>query len=125
MFKCKPHQIEVIHWASEHIPSTICYATAHNVLETQDDVTYEAVAQLLLEEYTQEKIDKSAYRIKKAVNTVQEAIFLHQQVDIVMNLYDFSDADVPTVMRTLSKHFDRGDMRKVYQRVQQTIKGEV
>ena len=125
MFKCKPHQIEVIHWASEHIPSTICHATAHNVLETQDDVTYESVVELLLEDYTQEKIDKSAYRIRKAVNTMQEAIFLHQQVDIVMNLYDFSDADVPTVMRTLSKHFDRGDMRKVFQRVDKIRKGEV
>ena len=118
MFKCKPHQIELIHWASEHIPSTICYATAQNVLETQDDVTLEAVEILLLEEFTQEKIDASRYRIEKAVDEIQFQIVLNRKVDSVLSSEVSADTnDKSTIMRTLSKHFDKSDMRKVYNRV--------
>ena len=118
MFKCKPHQIELIHWDSEHIPSTICYATAQNVLEIQDDVTLEAVESLLLEEFSQEKVDASRYRIEKAVHEIQFQVTLNRKVDSVLESELPTDTnDKATIMRTLSKHFDRSDMRKVYNRV--------
>ena len=117
-YKCKPHQIEQIHWASDHIPSATCYMTAMNVLETNDEVTYESVVGLLLEEFDQEKIDVSKLRIMRAVTEVQEEVEFNRKVDELSTLDKFSiDTDLPIIMKSINKHFNRKDMQKVYSRV--------
>ena len=113
-FKCKPDSIEQIHWGAGAIDINTIKATAHNVLETEDRITYEATVLLLQEEFTEEQITLSDQRIKKAVAELQEWYEFNQKVMEVYNKigFDFNE-DKGRVMREMSQHFPKQAMKKV------------
>ena len=126
MFKCKPAEILKIHWEASTIEQATCQMTAQNVLESEDTATVENVSALLQEEFSKKAIASSLIRIKKAVDVVNGNAELDKRIVDALKahietgggLYStFSrDSNVPDVMRILSKSFDRGDMKAVYQR---------
>lgn len=115
LFKCKPHDIEKIHWAYGGIGSNIIRATIINAYENTDDVTYDFVKKLLLEEFEQEIISKVSDKIRRIMDDVRKEMKLR---DEVLSIYDSLhlnvDEDKVAVMRIMSKHFDKKDIRYVY-----------
>ncbi len=119
-FKCKPEQIENIHWASGGIPKLMLKATAYNVLESEPEITKESLVNLLLEEFSQEQIDASVARIEAILEEVKTELEFQGRVSVVLeklivpgSLVDY-ELTLPDVMRFLSKHFERGEMSIVY-----------
>jgi hypothetical protein len=115
-FKCKPATIQAIHWQhSEGISKNVIRATAANVLETQDEITVEAISILLAEEFETHEILAAQTRIQHVVDAMaMDAAF----ADNVLSAYDAlgmsSAADRAGVMRALSKVFEKKYMRHVY-----------
>jgi hypothetical protein len=114
-FKCKPETIEAIHFASGGIGTSVIRATAYNVLETDDEVTDEAVIRLLLEEFNNMEIDKVRGLISKVTASVnQEVAFRKQVLEIYEGLGIKLEDDKRAVMRALSQHFPKALMQRVY-----------
>ena len=113
-FKCKPDSVEQIHWGAGAIDINTIKATAHNVLETEDVITYDATVLLLQEEFSDEQIALSEERIKRAVTELREWYEFNKEVMEVYNRIgiDFHE-DKGTVMREMSKHFPKNMMKKV------------
>lgn len=113
-FKCKPESVEQIHWGTGAIDANVIKATAHNVLETEDVITYEATVELLKEEFSEEQVEISETRIRKVVTELVEWYAFNREV---MEIYEKMDVDFHedkgTVMRAMSKHFPKNAMKKV------------
>lgn len=114
MWKCKPESVEAIHWTLG-INKTAVLATCWNLLETQDDLRYETLLPLLLEEYTPQEIEHFRPHIDDCIREVRAALEFrdrvlaeYQQVGLSIHTHK---ADV---MRTLSAHFRRDEMKKVF-----------
>lgn len=119
-FKCKPEQIENIHWAAGGIPKLMLKATAYNVLESEPEITKKALVNLLLEEFTQEQVDASVTRIEAILEEVKTELEFQDRVAVILEkllvpglLVDY-ELTLPDVMRFLSNHFERGEMSIVY-----------
>lgn len=113
MFKCKPHEIEKIHWEHVSIPHAVVQATAMNALETDDRITVEAVSELLKEDFTEDKIGGSIQRILKAVNFINSQAEARDKVRELIEPFK-DEQDIPTIMRALSKHFPKSGMKLAY-----------
>jgi len=113
-FKCKPESVEQIHWGTGAIDANVIKATAHNVLETEDVITYEATVELLKEEFSEEQVEISEKRIRKAVTELVEWYAFNREV---LEIYENMDVDFHedkgTVMRAMSRHFPKNAMKKV------------
>lgn len=118
MMKCKPEEIEKIHWtASGHIPKHSLFTTAINVFESYDTPTVDDFIELLKEEYPVNLITKNTIRI----NSVwKEAIDRMKFVKSVNDVYQIAiregfdiNRDKNETMRFLSKFFDKSIMKKV------------
>ena len=102
MFKCKPHEIERIHWASsKYIHRNTILGATQNAFESTDDVTIDYVKDLLREEFEEETIKNSHDRIKKVVDQLNKDMFYYGEIE---RLLDGSDIDLENkgdVMRLL------------------------
>jgi len=114
MWKCKPESVEEIHWAAG-INTKAVLATCWNYLETGDILNYENLLPLLLEEYQQREIDNFRHHIDRCITQVNQEVEFRERV---LNEYDKLGVsiyqDKAAVMRAMSQHFNRADMRKVY-----------
>jgi len=117
LFKVKPEEVEDIAWSRGEVikPHTIS-ATCWNALEHTDDVTLEVVNQLLLEEYSQDAIDRYESRIKKvfwevrALQKIQErALVLYRQLP-----KDVQSGGKGGVMRSIMPGFNKKESTAVY-----------
>ena len=115
LIKCKPELIEAIHFSSGGIPKNTIWSTCENALENWDDPTVENIYQLLLEEFTADKVEKAFYSIKAILEEVKVN---HVIVENVMYEYKKQGLNVLTerndTMRGLSKILDKDSMRKAY-----------
>jgi uncharacterized protein (DUF2267 family) len=114
MWKCKPESVEAIHWAGG-INKAAVLATCWNLLETEEDLRYETLLPLLLEEYTIEEIENFRPHIDACIREVHAALEFR---DRVLAEYEKIGLSIHThkaeVMRALSAHFRRDEMKKVY-----------
>lgn len=114
LFKCKPESVEAIHWAGG-INKPAVIATCWNLLETQDELTYEALLPLLAEEYDQEAIDAFRDHILDCIETVSHQVAFQ---DRVLAAYAATGLDITAdkgaVMRALSARFAKSEMRRVH-----------
>lgn len=114
-YKCKPESVENIHWAQSGITKHSVTTTVINAYEMSDEVTYEKVKELLLEEFSETGIDLMKDLILKVMDEVRERIEFREKI---LKLYGELKldlrADKAGTMRTLAPHFDRKNMRKVY-----------
>ncbi len=113
-FKCKPESVETIHWGTGAIDVNTIKATAHNVLETEDVITYDATVRLLLEEFSEDQVTLSEARIHKVVEELREWYQFQKQVlEIYKGIGITFQEDRGTVMRTMSTHFPKTQMKRV------------
>ncbi len=115
LFKCKPHQIEQIHWAAGGIGKSIVIATCQNAFENLDDPTIEDVSKLLIEEFNEHEVNKIRPSIEKHLNEVKTQYIFRQNVmekynELNLNIID----DKQKTMRAMSGHFEKSEMTKVY-----------
>jgi hypothetical protein len=114
-FKCKPSTIEAIHWAAGGLGASVIKATAYNVLENHPYCTPELIKELLLEEFNETEIDISwtlimrvSAQINRELETRNRVFDLYKQTGL-----DFA-VDPPAVMRSLSSHIPKSQMRYAY-----------
>jgi hypothetical protein len=120
-FKCKGETVETIHWASDFLPMSVIMPTTWNALEScegVDEVPYlvEYVRKLLAEEFTPQQITKSSERIHKAVNMVIKRAAWRDEVATAYKAagLTFDKDGKGAVMRAISKHFDKKQMKDVF-----------
>ena len=118
MFKCKPEEIEKIHWAaSGSIPILILKNTAVNAFEDKENPTVEDLETLLLEEFAQDIINKSRIKIKKVWDWANEHMLLVKNVNEMWLKAKWNGFDVTKdknqTMRFLSNYFPKSMMSKV------------
>lgn len=116
-FKCKPEQIEKIHWASGGIPRNAVWTTAINSYENNENPTIENLIELLKEEYSDTQINKSIVKVHNIYHEAKKHMELVATVNIAwekarINGFDVTQ-DKSGTMRFLSQFFNRNDMRKV------------
>lgn len=118
MFKCKPEEIEKIHWAaSGYIPKNAIWTTLINAFETEENPTKEYIRELLLEEFTDQQINKSIPRIRKLYFEVKS----HMEITKSINELYFKAReegfdvakDKAATFRFLSQFFKKDQMKKV------------
>src|SRR5262245_33856498 len=114
LFKCKPESVEAIHWAAG-INKAAVMATCWNLLETQDELIYETLLPLLLEEYDAEEIERYRPHIDDCIGKVRSTLAYEERV---LTAYRATGRSLRThkseVMRALSVQFDRSEMKRVY-----------
>jgi len=114
MYKEKPESVEHEHWATGSIPEDIIIPTIWNSLELTQDIEFDTVVKMLLEEFTEAQVNKSTERVKRCIINVQNSIIFR---DKVLSEYDkIEDKKVgkAKIMQTLSAQFSKYEMRKVY-----------
>lgn len=113
--KCKPTSIKDIHFSGSGLGKHSVRTTVINAYEHVDEVTYEVVKELLLEEFDEVLIDIKDKLIRRTMIEVEEEMDFRNKV---LGLYEEKDLDVlgdkVNTMRTLSKHFEKKEMKKVY-----------
>lgn len=118
MWKCKPEDIEKVHWSNGGIDRNSILTTIWNSLENEDieNVTYALISTLLQEEFTVQQIERSKERIEHAIVDVQATVAFRSKVAEIFQLGNFlvPQTDKGTVMRFMSPHFDKKKMREVY-----------
>ena len=117
MVKCKPEEIEKIHWAASGvIPKREIWNTAINAFEdVEPSIDY--LEELLLEEYTKKMILKSRIRIKNIFKEATEHMRIVKEVNKVwsiakekgFNIHENKDE----TMRFISKYFEKHQMKKI------------
>lgn len=118
MFKCKPEEIERIHWsASGIIPSLSLMTTAMNVFESNENPTIDDYKKLLDEEYPEELLTKNSHKINKIWVQATEKINVIKKVNEVYKLalekgFDVKKDKVAT-MRFVSQFFSKNVMGRV------------
>jgi hypothetical protein len=114
-FKCKPQSVEEIHWAAGGITKASIWTTIINAYEDHSAVTFEIVKELLLEEFDERSIDAHKSLIELLMKEVKREIDFRNKV---LSEYESLDLDFRKnkveVMRTLSKKFEKVEMKKVF-----------
>ena len=115
MFKCKPHQIEQIHWAAGGIGKHVIIATCQNAHENWDEPTVENIVQLLEEEFNKYEVEKVMPGVRKYLSEVRahyilRATVLEKYVELKLNIL----LDKGSTMRAMSSFFNRNEMTRVY-----------
>lgn len=85
------------------------------MLENVDKLSIDFIKQLLREEFEIPKIEANHYLIQSCIDTVEKTLAFRESVlteykRLGLNIH----LDKSTIMRELSKKFDRKEMRKVY-----------
>ena len=117
LVKLKPPEIEEIHWALDHVPKDEAAAVARNVFEAADDPQVADMVQLLSEEWSEQQIAKSLDTIQRALaEAIERRAFQEQVLALYSRLHapnDFRE-NRARVMQSLSQHFPKPQMSKVY-----------
>lgn len=115
-WKLKPETVFKLH-CQGGINKNDIMATCYNALENVDleELTFEFVVELLKEEFNIRVILANEYRIKKILGEVKEEIVRrHDVIEVYEKLGLSLEENKNVLMRELSKHFNRSDMRRVY-----------
>jgi len=117
LWKCKPESIEEIHWATG-INKQAVLATCWNALETVDELSFETVRPLLLEEYLPEDIDAFRPHVEDCIAAVQAELAFRARVVAAYEAIRAEGLSFPpdkaAVMRLLAPRFTKNEMRRVY-----------
>jgi len=113
-WKLKPETIFKLHTASGMSRKDIT-ATCYNAFENYDEINFEIVKELLLEEFTERNVTRNEYRIKEIIEEVKEEMRFRKEIIDIYNrtgltLYE----NKRELMRKMSEHFPSNKMRYVY-----------
>lgn len=115
LFKCKPEDIEEIHWASSNLSKAIIRQACFKVVENEMDLNEENLRRILAEDWDSRAIDGAVPLVRETLNeVVSELSFRVRVLEEYRALGLTLREDKSAVMRALSQRFPRGEMRKVY-----------
>lgn len=119
MFKCKPEEIEKIHWAAYKssllIDKNILRATIINVLETSEELTLEVVKQYLSEEFTMRQINASLKRVETLIGKYREFISFREKVEKIIEENNISlKQDFIDILRELRPFISKRESQMAY-----------
>lgn len=115
-FKCKPDEIESIHFAmGKRLSKTTVVATCWKALENVDMLNFDTVVAMLCEDYPSELVSLSKDFILSCVKKVQSDLDFRDKVlskyaEIGINIL----ADKRSVMRAMSQSFPKDAMTRVF-----------
>lgn len=115
-WKCKPESVFRIHTKSLLSKNSIM-ATCYNALEnvSLEELTYGFVYDLLKEEFREIEIQMAETRIKIILNEVKEEVVKRYTIIDIYNKIGLSlKTHKKSIMRELSKHLEKKDMRYAY-----------
>jgi len=116
-FKCKPEQIEKIHWSHAGISSHSVWTTTVNAYEIKDLPTIDDVVELLKEEFSETQIGKSITKIHRIHREVYYHMVFVGEVNTAWEIAIKKGFDVTKdkteTMRFLSHFFNKKEMRRV------------
>jgi hypothetical protein len=122
MFKCKPESVEQIHWATGGLSKNAVIATAYNLLETDEQLTYDRLKELLLEEYSEDAIERFRPHIEAVIQQITEEMRFKEKV---LEFYYKLDLDFQreknAVMRAFSQQYPKSLMRRIYSILSQEL----
>ena len=122
--KCKPETIEIIHFSSGGLSKNSVITTCINAFENYDDIDYEKIKKLLLEDFDEKQIEAHYYMILGCIKEVEEKLRFKERV---LTEYKKIGKDINIfkneVMRELSKSFKRDEMKKVYTFIKNDLQG--
>jgi hypothetical protein len=127
MFKCKPEEIEKIHWAAgEGIPTVALSTTAINTFESNENPTIEDFIELLKEEYDEHVITKNTAKINKIWEKTLINVKNINEVNKVWQIAKDKGFDITidkaNTMKFISQYFDKKSMRMVASIILKQIK---
>jgi len=117
MYKCKPEQIEAIHWANGGIGKNIIWTTILNCFEEYSYPTVENVIELLKEEFTDHQLKGIDERVEKLLKDA----YIHQRkVSKINNIWELAEEkgfdirkNKNETMKFVSQYFDKSEMKFV------------
>lgn len=122
MFKCKPESVEQIHWASGGLSKNAVIATAYNLLETDEQLTYDRLKELLLEEYSEDDIERFRPHIESVIKQITEEMKFKEEVFEFYHKLDFDfQREKNAVMRAFSRQYPKSLMRRIYSILSQEL----
>lgn len=125
-YKCKPESVESIHWSSSGMSKNAITTTIINAYENSSDVTYEAVKELLMEEFDERVIEARRDLVLRLMGEVEHRIKFRENV---LKLYGDLNLDLRAdkvgTMRAMSQYFKKEEMRKVYNQIDVELQGEL
>ncbi|MBM3234942.1 hypothetical protein FJZ31_01455 [Candidatus Poribacteria bacterium] len=122
MFKCKPESVEQIHWAAGGLSKNAVIATAYNLLETDEHLAYDKLKELLLEEYSEDAIERFRPHIEAVIHQITEEMrFKEKILEFYYKLDLDFQRDKNAVMRAFSQQYPKGLMRRIYSILSQEL----
>lgn len=113
-YKCKPPSVEEIHWKAG-LSKNVIRATAFNVLEHEEEITFEGVRTLLLETFSERDVDAQKALIEATLNEIRGELEFEQEVREHYNAIGISLwQDKAKVMRAMSAYYPKHKMKLVY-----------
>jgi hypothetical protein len=117
LIKLKPPEIEEIHQASDFVPRSELEATARNIFETSDTPDLTGFIMMLAEDWSDEQIGRSMETAERVLNeTLTRRAFEDRVLERFLERFEPPQfhSGPATVMRHLSTHYPKPEMRRVY-----------
>ena len=119
MYKCKPHQIEQVHWTQSQteLSSAVIWATILKAFENWEDPNLDEIIAILNEDYPIHQITISMGQIKQMFKTAKDALDTRKKIWELIVLHRFDgNTDTATVFNKIAKELDQ-DKRFIYKAI--------
>ena len=124
MYKCKPHQIEQVHWTQTQtqLSTSVIWATILKAFENWENPELNEIIAILNEDYPIHQIEISIGHIKRMLNTVKKNRDTQQKIWELMIMHAFDgNTDTATVFHKIANQLDQ-DKRLIYKTIKNTQK---
>ena len=110
MYKCKPHQIEQVHWAQTQtqLSTTVIWATILKAFENWENPKLDEIIAILNEDYPIHQITTSIGQIKQMLNTAKNAADTQKKIWELMVVHEFDgNTDTARVFHKIANELDQ------------------
>lgn len=122
MLKCKPNEIEKIHWSnfqsSLHIDKPVIRATIINVLEAHETLTLDVVKTYLKEEFTEAQITASLKRITTLMEKQNQYVALRRKIEELIIEHDIDlNQELTKIVSDIRPYISKRESRMAFRAV--------
>ena len=123
-YKCKPHQIEQVHWTQTQtkLSSAVIWATILKAFENWENPELDEIIAVLNEDYPIHQITISIEQIKQMLNAAKSAADTRKKIWELMVMHEFDgNTDTATVFHKIANQFDQ-DKKLIYKTIKNVQK---
>ena len=124
MYKCKPHQIEQVHWTQTQtqLSATVIWATILKAFENWENPELDEIIRILNEDYPIHQIMSSIEQIKQMFNIAKNAADTQKKIWELMAMHAFDgNTDTAIVFHKIANQLDQ-DKRLIYKAIKNVQK---